>query len=125
MTGNCTGLPTSFRESASDTPARLPHHLTCTKAWPGTTPRQTNCRKIQHWTDNLARRLAAHGQGHGARLLAVIRQAGIGFTLARAIAGDRHQERAIKNAGGAVRYCPICTPKPRNGRWSPTPPVTP
>jgi membrane protein DedA with SNARE-associated domain len=50
MTGNCTGLPTSFRESASDTPSRLPYHLTCTKAWPGTTPRQTNCRKIQQIT---------------------------------------------------------------------------
>ena len=84
-----------------------------------------HARHYTGWTDNLAHRLARHEQGHGARLLAVIRQAGIGFTLARTIAGDRHQERAIKNAGGAVRYCPICTPKPRNGQWSPTPPVTP
>ena len=59
--------------------------------------------------------------GHGARLIAVITQAGIGFTLVRICEGTRRRERAIKNAGGAVRYCPACTPHPRNGRWGPLP----
>ncbi len=77
-----------------------------------------HARHYTGWTDNLSQRLACHAQGHGARLLAVIRQAGIGFALARTVTGDRFKERAIKNAGGAVRYCPICTPKPFNGRWS-------
>ena len=27
-----------------------------------------------------------------------------------------HQER-----GGAVRYCPLCTPRPWNGHWGPVP----
>lgn len=77
-----------------------------------------HARHYTGWTDNLTQRLADHRAGQGARLLAVIKQAGIGFTLARTVTGDRHKERAIKNAGGAVRYCPICTPKPFNGRWS-------
>ena len=79
-----------------------------------------HARHYTGWTQtgNLAARLSQHTKGHGARLIAVITQAGIGFVLARTIPGDRHKERAIKNAGGAVRYCPICTTKPRNGRWS-------
>ena len=60
-----------------------------------------------------------HATGHGARLVAVIWQAGIGFTLVRICEGTRRDERAIKHAGGAVRYCPACTPHPRNGHWSP------
>ncbi len=47
------------------------------------------------------------------------RRRGIGFTVVRICEGTRHTERAIKNAGGAVRYCPACTPHPRNGHWSP------
>jgi predicted GIY-YIG superfamily endonuclease len=82
-----------------------------------------HARHYTGWTDNLPERLARHRHGQGARLMAVVRQAGIGFTLARTTSGNRDQERAIKNAGGAVRYCPLCTPKPFNGRWSPTPPL--
>ena len=66
-------------------------------------------------------RLDTHANGNGARLVAVIWQAGIGFTLIRICEGTRRRERAIKNAGGAVRYCPVCTPHPRNGRWGPLP----
>jgi predicted GIY-YIG superfamily endonuclease len=71
------------------------------------------------WTDNLTDRLTQHRQGRGARLLAVITAAGIGFQLARTRPGTRTEERAIKCAGGATRYCPICTPHPRQGRWTP------
>jgi predicted GIY-YIG superfamily endonuclease len=77
-----------------------------------------HARHYTGWTDNLPERLARHQAGHGSRLIAVITAAGITFTLARTCPGDRHRERAIKNAGGAVRYCPICTPKPWNGWWS-------
>jgi hypothetical protein len=75
----------------------------------------------QHWTEDLLDRLDAHAKGHGARLVEVITHAGIGFTLVRIREGTRRHERAIKNAGGAVRYCPACTPHPRNGRWGPLP----
>lgn len=69
------------------------------------------------WTDDLDARIAAHAAGRGARLLAVIKAAGLTFTLARTRPGTRADERAIKNAGGARRYCPVCTPAPRNGKW--------
>jgi predicted GIY-YIG superfamily endonuclease len=77
-----------------------------------------HARHYTGWTLNLAERLHAHENGHGARLLAVARAAGIGFTLARTTTGDRRKERAIKNAGGQVRYCPLCTPTPWKGRWA-------
>jgi hypothetical protein len=70
------------------------------------------------WTDDLLDRLDHHAKGSGARLVAVIWQAGIGFTLVRICEGTRSTERAIKNAGGAVRYCPACTLRPRNGHWA-------
>jgi predicted GIY-YIG superfamily endonuclease len=77
-----------------------------------------HARHYTGWTPNLAERLAAHSHGNGARLIEVISRAGISFILARTTTGTRARERAIKNAGGQVRYCPICTPKPRKGRWA-------
>ena len=70
------------------------------------------------WTDNLEARLAAHTKGQGARLLAVAREHGIGWTLARTWTGTRARERALKNQGGASRRCPACGITPRTGRWS-------
>jgi predicted GIY-YIG superfamily endonuclease len=60
------------------------------------------------WTTNLAHRLDEHETGHGARLLAVIKAAGIGWQLARIWPGTRTTERALKRQGGASRRCPIC-----------------
>ena len=71
-----------------------------------------HARHYVGWTDDLLDRLDQHASGHGARLVAVIWHAGIGFTLIRICEGTRRTERAIKNAGGAVRYCPACTPRP-------------
>ena len=64
------------------------------------------------WTDDLLDRLDRHAAGRGARLVAVIWHAGIGFTLVRICEGTRRTERAIKNAGGQVRYCPGLHPPP-------------
>jgi predicted GIY-YIG superfamily endonuclease len=75
-------------------------------------------RHYTGWTLNLAERLAAHSHGSGSRLVEVISGAGISFALARTTTGTRDKERAIKNAGGQVRYCPLCTPQPRKGRWA-------
>ena len=58
------------------------------------------------WTDDLLDRLDTHARGHGARLVAVIWHAGIGFTLVRICEGTRRPERAIKNAGGAGPVLP-------------------
>jgi hypothetical protein len=75
-------------------------------------------RHAQHWTTNLPDRLAAHRNGQGARLISVIIQAGIGFTLARTWQGDRRRERLIKRQGGAGRRCPACGVIPRERRAS-------
>ena len=84
-----------------------------------------HARHYTGWTEDLLDRLDTHATGHGARLIAVITHAGIGFTLVRIREGTRRTERAIKHAGGQVRYCPACTPHPRNGRWGPLPDLTP
>jgi predicted GIY-YIG superfamily endonuclease len=63
------------------------------------------------WTANLSERLAAHSSGTGdsGRLMAVIKQAGIGFVLARIwTETTRTYERSLKKQGGASRICPIC-----------------
>ena len=80
-----------------------------------------HARHYTGWTDDLLDRLDRHARGHGARLMNVICQAGIGFVLVRVCEGTRATERAIKNSGGAVRYCPACTPRPWDGHWGPLP----
>ena len=65
------------------------------------------------WTMRLVDRLDAHESGHGARLTEVVRDAGIGWQLARTWPGDRHRERALKRQGGASRRCPLCGIHPR------------
>jgi len=60
------------------------------------------------WTQNLAVRLARHAAGDGARLLAVVHQAGITWQLARVWPGPRERERQLKRQGGASRRCPLC-----------------
>jgi hypothetical protein len=69
-----------------------------------------HARHYTGWTPDLLHRLDCHATGHGARLVAVIWAAGIGFTCVRICEGTRRLERAIKNAGGAVRYCPSAPP---------------
>ncbi|MGH8793345.1 MAG: endonuclease [Stackebrandtia sp.] len=65
------------------------------------------------YTADLSARLAEHAAGHGARLLAVVKAAGIGWRLARTWRGDRAVERALKRQGGASRRCPECGIRPR------------
>jgi predicted GIY-YIG superfamily endonuclease len=81
-----------------------------------------HARHYTGWTDDLAARLDQHRAGRGARLVAVATAAGITFALARTRPGTRADERAIKRAGGARRYCPLCTPNPLGGRWIPAAP---
>jgi hypothetical protein len=60
------------------------------------------------WTTDLTIRLARHAAGNGARLLAVVHQAGISWQLARVWPGPRERERQLKRQGGASRRCPLC-----------------
>lgn len=65
---------------------------------------------------DLDARLAEHEAGLGERLLAVVKEAGIGWTLARTWPGGRARERQIKNQGGASRCCPMCDVRPRQSK---------
>ena len=83
-------------------------------------------RHARHYTGHaepghLAERLAEHGTARGARLLQVQREAGGSWHLARTLPGGRDLERAIKDAQAVPRYCPDCTPTPRQS----PPDVTP
>lgn len=75
-------------------------------------------RRYQHaghytgWAADLNARLAEHAAGRGARLLTVVRDAGINWTLARTWPGSRGRERQLKRQGGAARRCPLCRTRP-------------
>jgi predicted GIY-YIG superfamily endonuclease len=73
-----------------------------------------HARHYVGWTArNVRCRLAEHEAGRGARLLAVVREAGIGWQLARLWPGGRARERQIKRQGGHARQCPLCGVRPR------------
>lgn len=85
-----------------------------------------HARHYTGWTTDLPARLAEHAAGHGARLLAVVAEAGIGWTLARTWPGaTRADERALKRQGGASRRCPLCgiTPASSAARRATTAPT--
>ena len=67
-----------------------------------------HARHYLGWASDLDARLAQHARGAGARLLQVVRDAGIGWELARTWAGDRNRERQLKKQGGRSRMCPVC-----------------
>jgi hypothetical protein len=75
-----------------------------------------HARHYTGWAADLDARLALHGAGGGARLLAVVHAAGIGWALARTWPGGRARERQIKRQGGASRCCPMCGVTPRDKR---------
>ena len=69
-------------------------------------------RHARHYlgsTEDLERRLAEHRGGTGARLMEVVGEAGISFTLARTWPGGRKRERQLKKQGGRSRLCPLCS----------------
>jgi predicted GIY-YIG superfamily endonuclease len=81
-------------------------------------------KHARHYTGSaidLDPRLAKHAAGQGARLLAVVRAAGIGWQLARTWPGGRVRERQLKRQGGASRRCPLCGVHPRPCLPSPDP----
>jgi hypothetical protein len=72
----------------------------------------TNSRQIQHWTEDLVRRISQHRNpawtGAG-RLVQVALEAGLSFELAWCeYPATRGRERRLKNQGSAYRRCPLC-----------------
>ena len=100
-----------FTEPYTGTPAR-----------PGNKP-----QVVRHYLGvapvSLDRRLAAHRSGNGARLIAVITAAGIGFELARTWPPEQGLERKLKRRKKARDMCPICRPNAGigSGRWKRAP----
>jgi predicted GIY-YIG superfamily endonuclease len=75
-----------------------------------------HARHYVGFAEDLEERLAAHLSGQGARLLAVVKDAGITWTVARTWSGDRKLERRIKNRKEAPALCPVCSGQPANNR---------
>ena len=58
---------------------------------------------------DLAQRIAQHRAGTGARLMEVIRDAGIEWKLVKVLPGDRSLERRLKRRKNTPRrLCPVC-----------------
>jgi hypothetical protein len=84
---------------------------------PYTSP--NGAKTVAHYlggTGDLQARLVAHRDGTGARLLQVIRDAGIGFELARTWEGGWDEEQRLKGIKDAAGMCPLCGVWPRKGQ---------
>jgi predicted GIY-YIG superfamily endonuclease len=71
----------------------------------------TPLRHARHYVglaDDLEARLERHRSGDGARMLAVCRERGITWQLARTWEGNRSFERWLKRKKGAAWFCPVC-----------------
>ena len=71
----------------------------------------TPLHHAQHYmgfTDNLEARLLHHRGGTGARLMEVLREHNIGFSLVRTWDGDRNKERRLKKWKNGRQLCPVC-----------------
>jgi hypothetical protein len=100
------------RESWSSVRACPARRLTRNNARAALSNAPTNSRQIQHWTDDLIRRIAQHrnptSTGAG-RLVQVALAAGLSFELAwLEYPATRGRERRLKNQGSAYRRCPLC-----------------
>jgi len=60
------------------------------------------------WALDVEVRVKQHRAGKGAKLMRVIKDAGIGFELARTWPGDRKLEYRLKRQRQARKLCPIC-----------------
>lgn len=79
-------------------------------------------RRLHHaghylgWTEQLDNRLEAHRNGEGSRLLAVIREHQISFTLVRTWSGTKTFERQLKKRKNSWKLCPNCKDNHEPGR---------
>ncbi len=62
-------------------------------------------------------RMIRHRAGRGARLLAVLRELGIGWRVVRVFEGDRYVERRLKQQHRSL-LCPICSARPAQPRFT-------
>jgi len=68
-----------------------------------------HARHYMGFTFDLERRLDEHARGNGnARIMEVLAERGITFTLARTWEGPQRLERRLKRQKNAPRFCPLC-----------------
>lgn len=73
--------------------------------------RYPNGKRPQHYMGfarDVELRELRHLAGRGARLMQVVSEAGIGWTLVKVWVGDRYLERRLKKNGHFDRHCMIC-----------------
>ena len=72
-----------------------------------------NSQHYVGFTTDLARRVAMHKSGHGARITSIAVRKGISWELAYVWEdGDKPLERYLKKSGRARKFCKICSPPP-------------
>ena len=87
------------------------------RGWTGDARTRTWRLGLRSDSRRLPKRLRKHAEGRGARLLAVARARGIGWTLADFRPGDRNEERRLKNSGAYCRRdCMFCKADMPHGR---------
>lgn len=68
-----------------------------------------HARHYLGWTEGpVEERIADHRSGRGARLTAVVSEAGIKFSVVKTWAGTRALERRLK-CRGKTALCPVCS----------------
>ena len=71
-----------------------------------------HARHYLGWAGDIGKRIARHQRGDGARLLEVVRAAGISWQLVRTWPdATRDVEKRLKGQHSGVRLCPICQHK--------------
>lgn len=69
------------------------------------------------WTVDVPNRMKEHATGHGAAIMAYLKQVGIAWNVVRTWRGSRYLERKLKNRRSAPFFCPCCNQKIR-GRFA-------
>lgn len=72
--------------------------------------RRGQARHYLGWCLDLDRRLAEHRAGHGAKILAYLRRAGVGWRCVRTWPGSRADEARLKDRHRHADLCPRCHP---------------
>lgn len=73
--------------------------------------RRGQARHYLGWCKDLERRLAQHRAGHGARILAYLLRAGVGWRCVRTWGGTRADEARLKDRHRHADLCPRCNPR--------------